>query len=246
MLTQEGYRAADRPWYDAEIKHAQSLATAASPMREPVYKAGILQLKEVNPGPPKHERPLLADAKEIADPNDMAARPPLPLASLEANQKEERKREIEWADQQKELQSQIDLATQYTERLTPAVGKGLLVRIEDEKVKVKRADEELAIVQPLAGEHGRGVRTDSTAPRDVGGPDQGVDRRAGRDVFRPEPRPLGSERFSTEKLKLTRTPSKGISRPTCAGVRSQGMPYCVDNRLRRDGRGGCLSLCSAE
>jgi hypothetical protein len=140
VLAQERYRIADRPWYDAELKHALSGATAANPVREPVFNNGVLVVAAVDAQNPKHVRPQLVPAKDAFG---------RPLESLVANLAAEQKKVADLVARQVELVTLIKQDTELTEQLVPPVGKGLRQRIEDEKVKIKLMDEELAIIRPL-------------------------------------------------------------------------------------------------
>jgi hypothetical protein len=140
---QEGYRVADRAWYADELKHARSEANAQNPAREiAVDDKGLITLAPVDPqGQPGHVRPKLKNATE----DD----PKRPLLSLDANLKREQEQQLALAGEEKKLQDLIEENRRLTELLTPKEGKGLRQRIEDEKVKVKLADEEQAILKPL-------------------------------------------------------------------------------------------------
>jgi hypothetical protein len=140
VLEQEADRAADRPWYAGEIKHAQSGADANNPTREIAFENGVMLLDPVDPQKPRHVRPRMKNA------TDDAGRP---LASLDANLKSEEQQLQALAQTEKQLQDLIEETKRLTELLTPEKGKGLRQRIEDEKVKVKLADEEQAILKPL-------------------------------------------------------------------------------------------------
>jgi hypothetical protein len=139
LAEQEGYRAVDRDWYATEVKHARSVATAMDPARTVVIDKGLLVLDPV-PNEPKHMRPRMVKATD-----DFGR----PLASLDANNEAKGAKHVALADQQKKLAQLIDEDKRLTNELTPEEGKGLRRRIEDEKDKVKRADEELAIMRPL-------------------------------------------------------------------------------------------------
>ena len=139
---QEGYRVADRAWYADEIKHARSGATAQQPAREiALDDKGLMVLEAVDQqGQPGHVRPKLKNATDDLN---------KPLPSLDANLKREAEQQLALAGEEKKLQDLIEENQRLTELLTPKEGKGLRQRIEDEKVKVKLADEEQAILKPL-------------------------------------------------------------------------------------------------
>jgi hypothetical protein len=140
VLDQEAYRVADTGWYDTELRHATSVATDMNPVREPEYANGVLQLVPVDKTKPLHLRPKLKDAKD-----DQGK----PLANLEYYRKDEVAKLAALIDEVKKLNDLVEETTRLTDLLTPPQGKGLRQRIEDEKVKIKLADEELAIMRPL-------------------------------------------------------------------------------------------------
>jgi hypothetical protein len=144
LLDQENYRAADRPWYAAELKHAREDATDMNPAHAPVFEnqgpnKGVLVLEPVA-NEPKHLRPKLVPATD-----DFGRK----LASLKANNKAKQDKSDALVVQQKKFAELFDEDKKLSNELTPEEGKGLRQRIEDEKVKIKRADEELAIMTPL-------------------------------------------------------------------------------------------------
>ena len=139
LLDQENYRAADRPWYAAELEHARKNATDMNPAHTPVFDKGAFVTAPVA-NEPAHLRPKLADATD-----DFGRK----LASLAANNKNQADKRDALAAQQKKLADLVEQDKKLTNELIPEEGKGLRQRIEDEKVKIKRADEELAIMTPL-------------------------------------------------------------------------------------------------
>jgi hypothetical protein len=140
LLDQENYRAADRSWYLTEKEHARSGATdMPPPARTVTFAQGILVLAPVE-NQPKHLRPKMVDATDNFN---------RPLASQKWYNDAESKKRDALVAQQKKLEELIQKHRELSDLLKPPDGKGLLQRIEDEKVKVKNVDEELAIVQPL-------------------------------------------------------------------------------------------------
>jgi hypothetical protein len=142
LLEQETYRVADRAWYDAELKHARSGAGDKSPAREIALdkdKGGMV-LDPADAQNPRHKRPRLKNATDDAN---------QPLVSLDENLRREKQQRDDLKKAEKKLADLIEETNQQTELLTPEKGKGLRQRIEDEKVKIALADEELAIIKPL-------------------------------------------------------------------------------------------------
>jgi hypothetical protein len=140
VLAQEADRVGDRVWYEGELQHARSGADDKKPAREIAFDNGLMALDPVDPQKPRHVRPRMKNAKDAAGGN---------LVSLDEYLKREQQQRLALAEAEKKLQDLIEEATRLTERLTPKQGKGLRQRIEDEKVKVKLADEEQAILKPL-------------------------------------------------------------------------------------------------
>ena len=139
IIEQEGYRAADRPWYTAEVTLARTGATDMNPAHTVVYTKGVLDTEPVK-NEPKHLRPKMVPAKDDLGGN---------LASLTSYSKVESDKRAEVIKLALKLQMLVDEDKRLTNLLKPEEGKGLRQRIEDEKVKVKHVDEELAIVGPL-------------------------------------------------------------------------------------------------
>jgi hypothetical protein len=139
LLEQEGYRAADRPWYAEKLELARTKATDMQPAQTVVIDKGAL-ITEPVANEPKHLRPKMVDATD-----DFGRK----LASLKWNNKANADKRDALVAQQKELAKLIDEDKRLTNELKPEEGKGLRQRIEDEKVKIKSADEELAIMRPL-------------------------------------------------------------------------------------------------
>lgn len=139
LLLQENYRATDRPFYATEVENARTKATDLKPARTVVYDKGVLVLAPVA-NEPKHLRPKMVNATDAFG---------KPLASLTSYIKAESDKRTALVAQQQKLQVLVEEDKRLTNLLTPEEGKGLRQRIEDEKVKVQRVDEELAIVQPL-------------------------------------------------------------------------------------------------
>lgn len=149
VLDEEGYRAADRPWYEAELKHDREQATEQKPARTVIYDNGVLVV-EVVANEPKHYRPKMVAAKlELPRKNDKDPPIVIELGSLKSYNEAEAKLRDDLLAQQKEFIDQLDKHKELSNRLTPESGKGLRIRIEDEKVKVKRLEEELAILRTL-------------------------------------------------------------------------------------------------
>ncbi len=145
LLDQENYRAADRPWYAAELELARTRATDMDPAHTVVYTKGVLETEPVK-NEPKHLRPKMENATvELAPPPAK----PTPLASLESYKKLESQKRAEVIAEALKLQTLVDEDKRLTNQLVPEDGKGLRQRVEDEKVKVRRVDDELAILQPL-------------------------------------------------------------------------------------------------
>jgi hypothetical protein len=150
VLDQEGWRVADRKWYDEQIRLALTDADGvAKPVRDVVYEKGRLVVDPVfdpktnQPISPKYTRPRLQDAKDHLN---------NPLASLQKQTDKENNQLKALTKAQQDLQDQINEVTKWTDLLTPppASGmKGVRQRIKDEKLKAERVDEELAIITPL-------------------------------------------------------------------------------------------------
>ena len=139
LLEQERLRVADRVFYDGELRHALSGATAANPAREVVYNNGVI----VPPYDPKTKQ-LRPQMRAASDPFNR------PLASLDFYMKAEQEKVVAVTQEQLKLRELVDEDTRLATLLKPPEpAKGLRQRIEDEKVKIKLVDKELAIIRPL-------------------------------------------------------------------------------------------------